>query len=335
MKNKKEYIGIVLSILICLLFVFAGVYATTTVGNDVSVGGNLTVDGTASVSDDFYVGNNMIFADVSANTVLSSSSWSILGNLDVDGTASISALTLSGDFTGVRASLSDSLTATDIIRGGILTDGTATLTGGVFTGLSSLTSTLGIFTHASISDDLQIGTITQSDAYDLESLIPAVIVGNDTTEYDTGVFASASSAGIYGNSEGGYGVLGQSDSEVGVYGDSNSGDGVLGYSRSGSGIYGESDSGHGVYGYTNDPNESAIYSDGNFYVNGTASISGDAYFGGVASISSSGIRLDDGVMITTGVASPSGNCGTSGSLFIDKANAGLYICGTDAAWNVK
>jgi hypothetical protein len=70
-------------------------------------------------------------------------------------------------------------------------------------------------------------------------------------------------------------------------------------------------------------------------VDGIASVSGDAYFGGIVSASSSGIRLDDGVMITTGVASPSGDCGTSGSLFIDKVNAELYMCGIDTKWNVK
>lgn len=43
MKNTKEFFGVLLSVLICVFLVSIGVWATTTVGDNVSVGGTLTV----------------------------------------------------------------------------------------------------------------------------------------------------------------------------------------------------------------------------------------------------------------------------------------------------
>ncbi|MBU4285172.1 tail fiber domain-containing protein, partial [Patescibacteria group bacterium] len=44
----------------------------------------LSVDGTASISDDFYVGDNMLFADLSENTIFSSASWDITNDLTIN-----------------------------------------------------------------------------------------------------------------------------------------------------------------------------------------------------------------------------------------------------------
>jgi len=55
----------------------------------------LSVDGTASISDDFYIGNDSLIFDYSLDKFLSSSSWSVLGDFDIDGTASISIASLS------------------------------------------------------------------------------------------------------------------------------------------------------------------------------------------------------------------------------------------------
>ncbi|MFZ5559417.1 MAG: hypothetical protein ACOZAL_01325, partial [Patescibacteria group bacterium] len=53
--------------------------------------GNWNLDGTASISDDFYVGGDSLFFDLSADYFYSSSSWLLTGNWDLDGTASVSS----------------------------------------------------------------------------------------------------------------------------------------------------------------------------------------------------------------------------------------------------
>ena len=131
---------------------------------DLSPSYTLSVDGTASISDDFYVGGDQLFADISASTIYSSASWDISGDLELN-----------------RASLSDSLTIGDIMHATIITDGTATLTGGAFTGLTSLTSTLGTFTHASISDDLTIGSDDISFIGGVASISSTLWLGGDLT----------------------------------------------------------------------------------------------------------------------------------------------------------
>jgi len=44
MRNKKQFLSVLISVSICVLLVGLGVYATTTVGNDVTVGGILKAD---------------------------------------------------------------------------------------------------------------------------------------------------------------------------------------------------------------------------------------------------------------------------------------------------
>jgi hypothetical protein len=56
----------------------------------------LSVDGTASISDNFYLANDMLWSSIANDTLYSSSSWQIGGNFDLDGTASISTLTING-----------------------------------------------------------------------------------------------------------------------------------------------------------------------------------------------------------------------------------------------
>jgi len=63
---------------------------------DTSPGYKLSVDGTASISDNFYLANDMLWSSIANDTLYSSSSWQIGGNFDVDGTASISSLTING-----------------------------------------------------------------------------------------------------------------------------------------------------------------------------------------------------------------------------------------------
>ncbi len=72
-------------------------------------------------------------------------------------------------------------------------------------------------------------------------------------------------------------------------------------------------------------------------ISGGLEVNETAYFDGLVSVSSSGIKLDEGITITTGTASASGACGTAGSLYIragqSDVDAVLNICGSDGAWN--
>ena len=116
------------------------------------------------------------------------------------------------------------------------------------------TGTIDTFTntHASISDDLQIGTITQSSIYNQESIIPNVIIGNDSVEFSNGIFASAS--------------------DIGVYGYSDAGNGLQGYSVDGYGVKGYSVTNAGLYGYSE--TDWAVYANGSLFAK-HASISDD------------------------------------------------------------
>jgi len=131
-------------------------------GGAMSPNYKLSVDGTASISDDFYFGNNMIFGDVSADNIYSSASW-FLENTSIDGTASISGatsiygdLTVYGTFTGDGAVASDSIDFDEIVDSATLDNNW--VVGG--------TSYYVSFPHVSASDDLSVtnqikgGTIT-------------------------------------------------------------------------------------------------------------------------------------------------------------------------------
>ncbi|MFH1129373.1 MAG: hypothetical protein V1686_01395, partial [Patescibacteria group bacterium] len=129
-----------------------------------------------SISDDLTIGDNITFSDTVA---------SISGNFNLD-----------GDLTGVRASMSDSLTVADILHTSIFTDGTSMLFGGSFTGLNNLTST-NIFstnlstTHASVSDDLTVGINTVfRDGYINSAGVLSINTGNNQPiNLGTGLFS--------------------------------------------------------------------------------------------------------------------------------------------------
>ncbi|MCG2696390.1 MAG: helix-turn-helix domain-containing protein, partial [Candidatus Portnoybacteria bacterium] len=96
------------------------ILSTGNVGiNDTDPAYALSIDGTASISDDFYVGNDMLFSDLSENTIYSSASWDISGNLEFD------------NLSVTHASISDDLSVVNNIHisSGILDiDGTASST---------------------------------------------------------------------------------------------------------------------------------------------------------------------------------------------------------------
>lgn len=98
MKNKKEFFGVLISVLACVFIVALAVYATTTVGDPITVGTDLTVTSGARIGTG---------SSTTHFTVLGDDSLFIEGNLEVDGTAyfdgtaSLSTLDLSsGVITG-------------------------------------------------------------------------------------------------------------------------------------------------------------------------------------------------------------------------------------------
>ena len=77
-------------------------------------------------------------------------------NAHIDWTAASSSFFTTGTFNlDNTASISGNLTSYGTISGQSLTDGTATLTGGNWTGIGSLSATTGSFIHASVSDDFE------------------------------------------------------------------------------------------------------------------------------------------------------------------------------------
>ena len=104
--------------------------------------------------------------------------------------ATLGTTILTGDLSGIRASLSDSLTATDIIRGGSLTDGTLTITSGNLTSgrnfsftRASVSDWLTVSDSATITNNLSVGgTITADGVYTSDSIDFDEIVDNATLD---------------------------------------------------------------------------------------------------------------------------------------------------------
>lgn len=71
MLNKQDFFKASLTVLLSVLFVGAVVYASTTIGNDVSVGGDLSVTATSTFSGNISIGTAAIdgtYFDVAAST---------------------------------------------------------------------------------------------------------------------------------------------------------------------------------------------------------------------------------------------------------------------------
>lgn len=107
MKNKKEFFGVLFSVLICVLVVFAGVYAATTIGNNITAGGTIAINGSAHDTELSVIGTASISEDLWA-----SGSFQFAGG---EGTATVSYSRLGSTTTG--HSLAD---ADDLLIGGLL-----------------------------------------------------------------------------------------------------------------------------------------------------------------------------------------------------------------------
>lgn len=158
MKSKKEFFGVLLSVLFCVFLVFLFVYATTTVGDDVTVGGDLVVNGLASISETLRVPT--ILGNTDAGLYLRIGDVGTTGHgLDAEDDLMVTGeleVTASAFFDNV-VSVSDS---------GIVLDGGATITSGV----------------GSASDDCIVGSIYfRTDASDMSQILNLCDVANEWT----------------------------------------------------------------------------------------------------------------------------------------------------------
>lgn len=81
MPNPKQFIGVLLSVLICVFLVFLGVYATTTISSIITVSSDGTASAPAiSFADDTDTGIYRIGADNLGFSVLATRAFSIIGH---------------------------------------------------------------------------------------------------------------------------------------------------------------------------------------------------------------------------------------------------------------
>ncbi len=337
MKRKKEFFGVLISVLLCVFLVVLAVYATTTISEDITIGngGGMRI-GTGSNADNF--------------TVLDDDTLFIEGILEVDGaawfdsTASISGtLTVDGNVTfEADASVSvdfevgsDKFTVAGS-SGNTVVVGTLDVTG------------LASFVNASISSDFEVG----SDKFTVAGLSGnTVVVGTlDVTGLASFAGAASVSAGDLSVESGNFSVGGTAyfAGDVTMNEDvfitlEDAADHMVISQRSESGIEGQplvliSDTREG--GSVDESGEASLsitgegyglqviahtYFEGNFAVNGTS------IFDGLVSVSSDGLLLDGGATIIAGIASQSASC-VIGSLYINTELGNLSICDGDGNW---
>lgn len=342
MKNKKEFLSILISVLICV-FVFAAiVYATTTIGNDVTVSNGSFVLPAADVENQtfgVYEGttnlirtfrptgsqeNNIFIGDAGNNTMGPGGG---AGNLAIHnigiGNNALKNLTtgrtniaigknaLKNNTTGQEntaigaASIENTTGSYNIAIGSAALDANQDGDENIAIGWGALTMNTG-------SGSIGIGNYagdseTGSNKLFIDNISRWDETANRTESLIYGIF-DAAVANQYLTINGQLQVSGTGNSyftgNVGI------GDTVPAYKLS---------------------------------VDGTASVSGttylgDTYFSGVVSASdANGLLVGEGVKITAGTASVSGACGTAGSLYIRTGQAGvdtvLNICDSDGVWN--
>jgi hypothetical protein len=131
MKNKKEFFGVFLSVIICVLIAFAIASATTTISNNITAGGTvaingsahsteLSVIGTASISEDLWASGSFQFAggestgslsysrlgsNTTGHTLLDADDLLITGLLEVDETAYFDSTVVFGDVASANYGL--------------------------------------------------------------------------------------------------------------------------------------------------------------------------------------------------------------------------------------
>ena len=193
MQDKKQIIGLILSVVLSVGLVFAGVNAATTVGTDVSVAGDLAVTATTTLSGDLTVANNIVASDdltVTATTTLNGDI--ILGNAAGDNitiggtiasftaaTGSIADLTVTGDLAvTATTTLSGDLTVANniVASDDLAVTGYTTTTGGLSIGGGPIVSYL-----YSTSTVLNFGAIAALNCATSSTSLSGVVAGDVVT----------------------------------------------------------------------------------------------------------------------------------------------------------
>lgn len=147
--NKKQILSTILSVCLTMFAVMAIVSATTTVGNNVSVGGTLTVTGTTTLNDGIVIGNAV------------TDKVAVIGQLDTGLVWSATTTTYGLDFD----TASTTLTADIRLQEGATIDNsgadTLTITEGtvVISNKLSVTAT-STLASSTVSGVLAVGTTT-------------------------------------------------------------------------------------------------------------------------------------------------------------------------------
>ena len=147
-KSSKEFLGVIISVLVCVFIVGLAVYATTTIGDPITVGTDLTVTSGARIGTGATPGHITALAD---DSLFIEGDLEIDGTAWFDGTASVSstleALTLKAN---TLASSSGTLTINAFTLGGTIEGN-----GNDIISLGLITATeLSVAGTASISEDL-------------------------------------------------------------------------------------------------------------------------------------------------------------------------------------
>ena len=171
MKNTKQFFAVFLSVIVCVLAVFAITYATTTISTNIqtegttAVGGTnhsteLSVVGTASISQDLWASGSFQFGG--GETVGTVSYSRLGGEVTSHGLASASDLLVS-NLLEVDASASFD-NGVSVSAEGIILDGGAEIT----TGIASISTDCII---GSVFIDTVLGTVAVCDGVGVWSLI--------------------------------------------------------------------------------------------------------------------------------------------------------------------
>jgi hypothetical protein len=315
--NKKQFFSVLISVLICVFVFSVIVYATTTVGENVTIGGTLTIGGVAPLKAD---GTQALTAnwDVGAFKVSVDSLWfNSYNNIVINGHKATTLDPSGGDniYMGYAA------------------------------GFGSTTSTNNIGYY-----NIGLGVAALQR---VESGHQNIAIGGNVLENlvsGNGIIAIGHDAG-YNNITGSTNIFlgyraGYYETDSNKLFIDNTGRASEEDARGKALIYGEFDATpsnqilrvNGFLGVGTVATPSYQLS-----VDGTASISDnlyteDIFASGVVSASdANGLMIGEGVKLTAGLASPSGACGTAGSLYIRSGQADIdlviNICGSDGAWN--
>lgn len=169
MQDKKQIIGLILSVVLSVGLVVVGVNAATTVGNDVTVGNALTVTGTTTVGTILSVG---------ATTTLSATT-TISGTLILSNAADLFVGTGTSTFAGA-VTIANNVVASDDLA---------------VTGTTTLSSGLSVANNIVASDDLSVaGYTTTTGGLSIGGGLVISKLYSTSTVLDFGAIAAAACA---------------------------------------------------------------------------------------------------------------------------------------------